>query len=103
MAARNLSNISTRPTSMRMLSTPEKDKSDEEEKMDEEEEDDDVTKELYEDLNINRGDKDSDMTNVEQGRKDQNNASHESGFVQEEEDAHVTLTTVHDKTEGPMC
>nr|GEW34453.1 reverse transcriptase domain-containing protein [Tanacetum cinerariifolium]GEW87288.1 reverse transcriptase domain-containing protein [Tanacetum cinerariifolium] len=26
-------------------------------------------------------------------------ASQESGFVQEEEDAHVTLTTVHDKTE----
>ncbi|GJV32016.1 hypothetical protein Tco_1392416 [Tanacetum coccineum] len=37
-----------------------------------EEEDDDVIKELYKDVN------------------------------QEEKDAHVTLTTVHDKTEGPM-
>nr|GEW00536.1 ribonuclease H-like domain-containing protein [Tanacetum cinerariifolium] len=81
--------------------TPNKDKSDDEEKMDEEE-DDDVTKELYEDLKINRGDKDADMTNAKQGGEDQHNASYESGFVQEEEDAHVTLTTVHDKTEGPM-
>nr|GEU73350.1 copia protein [Tanacetum cinerariifolium] len=35
-------------------------------------------------------------------RSYQQNASHESGFVHEEEDAHVTLTTVHDKTEGPL-
>nr|GEU55469.1 retrovirus-related Pol polyprotein from transposon TNT 1-94 [Tanacetum cinerariifolium] len=45
---------------------------------------------------------DTDMTNAQQGGKDQQNAFHESGFVQEEEDAHVTLTTVHDKTEGPL-
>nr|GEU41906.1 hypothetical protein [Tanacetum cinerariifolium] len=30
------------------------------------------------------------------------NASHEFGFVHEKEDAYVTLTTVHDKTEGPL-
>nr|GEW84862.1 hypothetical protein [Tanacetum cinerariifolium] len=45
---------------------------------------------------------DTDMTNAEQGGEDQQNASHKSGFVKEEEDAHVTLTTVHDKTEGPL-
>nr|GEV42232.1 hypothetical protein [Tanacetum cinerariifolium] len=66
-----------------------------------EEEDDDVAKELYGYLNVDQEDKDADMTNVEQGGADQHNASHESGFVHEEEDAHVTLTTVHDKTEGP--
>nr|GEU85699.1 hypothetical protein [Tanacetum cinerariifolium] len=69
--------------------------------MDEEDEDD-VTYELYEDLNINLGNKDADMNNAEQGGEDQHNASYESGFVQEEKDAHVTLTTVQDKTEGPM-
>nr|GEV80921.1 hypothetical protein [Tanacetum cinerariifolium] len=79
----------------------EKDKSDDEEKM-YEEEDDDVAKELYGDLNITQGLKDADMTNVEQGGADQQNASHESGFMHEEEDAHVTLTTIHDKTEGTM-
>ncbi|GJV43593.1 hypothetical protein Tco_1428129 [Tanacetum coccineum] len=81
--------------------TPDKDKFDDKEKMDEEG-DDEVTKELYEDLNINRGSKDTEMTNAEQGGAYQPNASHESGFVHEEEDAHVTLTIVHDKTEGPM-
>ncbi|GKD88360.1 hypothetical protein Tco_1363867 [Tanacetum coccineum] len=81
--------------------TPEKDKSDDEEKM-YEEEDDDVVKELYGDLNITQGLKDTDMTNAEQGGEDQQNASHESGFVQQEDDGHVTLTTVHDKTEGTM-
>nr|GEU85915.1 hypothetical protein [Tanacetum cinerariifolium] len=79
--------------------TQEKDKSDDEEKMFQEE-DDDVTKELYGDLNITQGLRDTDMTNAEPRREDQQNASHESGFVQEKEDAHVTLTTVHDKTEG---
>nr|GEW93247.1 hypothetical protein [Tanacetum cinerariifolium] len=79
--------------------TLEKDKSDNKEKMSEED-DDDVTKELYGDLNITQGLKDADMTNLEQGEADQQNASHESGFVHEEEDAHVTLTIVHDKTEG---
>nr|GEW07086.1 hypothetical protein [Tanacetum cinerariifolium] len=78
----------------------EKDKSDDKEKM-YEEEDDDVAKELYGDLNITQGLKDADMTNVEQGGADQQNASYESGFMHEE-DAHVTLTTIHDKTEGTM-
>nr|GEX46440.1 hypothetical protein [Tanacetum cinerariifolium] len=62
----------------------EKDKSDDEEKM-YEEEDDDVAKELYGDMNITQGLKNTDTTNAEQ-----------------EEDAHVTLTTIHHKTEGPL-
>nr|GEU57114.1 hypothetical protein [Tanacetum cinerariifolium] len=45
--------------------TPEKDKSDDEENID------------------------TDMTNAEQGRADQQNASHESGFVYKEEDTHL--------------
>ncbi|GJV53998.1 hypothetical protein Tco_1449739 [Tanacetum coccineum] len=81
--------------------SPEKDKSDDEEKM-YEEEDDDVAKELYGDLNITQGHRDTDMANAEQGGEDQQNASQESGFVQEEDDGHITLTTVHDKTEGTM-
>nr|GEX45365.1 hypothetical protein [Tanacetum cinerariifolium] len=81
--------------------TQVKDKPDDEEKMFEEE-DDDVAKELYGDLNIPQGLRDTDMTDAEQGGEDQQNASHKSGFVQEEEDAHVTLTTVHDKTEGTL-
>ncbi|GJZ54854.1 hypothetical protein Tco_0610047, partial [Tanacetum coccineum] len=73
----------------------------EEEKMDEEE-DNDVTKELYKDVNVNLRDKDADMTEAEQGGANQHNVSYGSGFEQEEKDAHVTLTTVHDKTEGRM-
>nr|GEU53569.1 hypothetical protein [Tanacetum cinerariifolium] len=80
--------------------TLERDKSDDEDKM-YEEEDDDIAKKLYGDLNITQGLRDIDMTNAEHGREDQQNASHESGFMQEE-DAHVTLTTVHDKTKGPL-
>ncbi|GJR58736.1 hypothetical protein Tco_1500898, partial [Tanacetum coccineum] len=60
--------------------SPEKDKYDDEEKM-YEEEDDDVTKELYGDLNITQGLKDTDMTNAEQGREDLQNASHEFGLA----------------------
>nr|GEW79072.1 hypothetical protein [Tanacetum cinerariifolium] len=60
-------------------------------------------KEQYEeDLNISEGLRDIDMTNAEQGAEDQQNSSHESGFMQKEEDDHVTLTTVHDKTKGPL-
>nr|GEX21624.1 hypothetical protein [Tanacetum cinerariifolium] len=81
------------------MHTPKKDKFEDEEKM-YEEEDNDVAKELYGDLNITQGIKDTDMTNAEQGGEDQQNSSYESRFVQEEKDAHVTLTTVHDKTEG---
>ncbi|GJV19684.1 hypothetical protein Tco_1368704 [Tanacetum coccineum] len=46
--------------------TPEKDKFNDEEKM-YEEEDDDVAKELYGDLNITQGLRDTDMTSAEQG------------------------------------
>ncbi|GJZ39087.1 hypothetical protein Tco_0585650, partial [Tanacetum coccineum] len=82
-------------------SSTESDK--EEEKMDEEE-DDDITKELYKDVNVNLGKKDADMIHVDQGGEDLHNVSQESGFEQVEEDAHVTLTAVHDsqKTEGPL-
>ncbi|GKE79903.1 hypothetical protein Tco_1549903, partial [Tanacetum coccineum] len=73
----------------------------EEENMDEEE-DDDVTKELYKDVNVNLGNKDAETIEAEHGGADQHNVSHGSGFKQEEEDAHVTLTIVHDMTEGPM-
>nr|GEX92735.1 hypothetical protein [Tanacetum cinerariifolium] len=79
--------------------TPERNKSDDDDKM-YEEKDDDVAKELYGDLNITQGLRDTDMTNAQQGGEDQLNASHESGFVQEEENAHVTLITVHDKTKA---
>nr|GEY35708.1 hypothetical protein [Tanacetum cinerariifolium] len=79
---------------------PEKDKSDNEDKMYEEE--DDVAKDLYGYLNIIQGLRDTDMTNAKQGGEDKQNASHESGFKLEEDDGHVTLTSVHDKTEGTM-
>nr|GEY38560.1 hypothetical protein [Tanacetum cinerariifolium] len=73
-----------------------------EENVDEEEEDK-VTKELYDDVNVNLGNKDTEMTNANQGASEQQNASHQSGFEQEEEDVHVTLTPVLDtqKTRGP--
>ncbi|GKD57431.1 hypothetical protein Tco_1290818 [Tanacetum coccineum] len=73
----------------------EEEKIDDEEKMDEEE-DDEVTKELYNDVNVNLGNKDADMTDVDQGGAYQKNVSQESGFEQVEEDAHVTLTPVLD-------
>ncbi|GJZ55352.1 hypothetical protein Tco_0610545 [Tanacetum coccineum] len=59
-------------------------------------EDDEVTKELYENVNVNLGYKDTEMTNVDQGASEQQNVSQESGFEQVEEDAHVTLTLVLD-------
>nr|GEV14599.1 reverse transcriptase domain-containing protein [Tanacetum cinerariifolium] len=61
--------------------TPERDKSDDEDKM-YKEEDDDVAKELYGDLNITHGIRGIDMTNVEQGGKDQQNASHEVSYLE---------------------
>ncbi|GJY26226.1 hypothetical protein Tco_0400952 [Tanacetum coccineum] len=72
-------------------------------KEDNEEESDDG-EELYKDVNVNLRKEDVEMTDADQGGADQHNVSQESGFEQEEEDAHVTLTTVHDtqKTEGPM-
>ncbi|GKE24658.1 hypothetical protein Tco_1436170 [Tanacetum coccineum] len=59
-------------------------------------EDDEVTKELYEDVNVNLGKEDTEMTNADQGVSKQQNVSQESGFEQVEEDAHVTLTLVLD-------
>ncbi|GJV24035.1 hypothetical protein Tco_1376730, partial [Tanacetum coccineum] len=49
-------------------------------------------------------DKEDDEENENKLDDDQHDVSKEYGFEQEEEDAHVTLTTVHDiqKTEGPM-
>ncbi|GKD35394.1 hypothetical protein Tco_1250903, partial [Tanacetum coccineum] len=81
----------------------DEEKIDDEDKMDEEE-NDDITKELYKDVNANLGNEDAEMIHDDQGGADEHNVSQESGFVKEEEDAHVTLTTVHDlqKTEGPM-
>ncbi|GJW36562.1 hypothetical protein Tco_0059482 [Tanacetum coccineum] len=73
----------------------------EEENIDDEEmmyddEDDKVTKDLYEDMNVNLGNEDTEMTNADQGALDQQNVSQQSGFEQVEEDAHVTITLVHD-------
>ncbi|GKB21469.1 hypothetical protein Tco_0855392 [Tanacetum coccineum] len=81
----------------------EEEKIDDEENMDEEE-DDEVTKELYNDVNENVGNRDVDMTDSDQGGADQQNVSQESGFEQVEEDAHVTLTPVLDthKTDEPV-
>ncbi|GJY90713.1 hypothetical protein Tco_0505909 [Tanacetum coccineum] len=81
----------------------DEEKIDDEEKMDEEE-DDEVTKELYKDVNVNLGNEDIDMTNVDHGGPGQQNVSQESGFEQVEEDAHVTLTPVLDtqKTDEPV-
>ncbi|GKB10424.1 hypothetical protein Tco_0844347 [Tanacetum coccineum] len=69
-----------------------------------EEEDDKVTKELYNDVNVNLVNRDADMTNADQGGAEQQNVSKESGFEQVEEDAHVTLTPVRDtqKTDEPV-
>ncbi|GKE07532.1 hypothetical protein Tco_1399550 [Tanacetum coccineum] len=60
--------------------------------------------ELYKDVNVNLRKKDVEMTDADQSEADQHNVSKEYGFEQEEEDAHVTLTAVHDtqKTKGPM-
>ncbi|GKE21942.1 hypothetical protein Tco_1433454, partial [Tanacetum coccineum] len=73
------------------LNIEEEEKIDNEEKMDEEE-DDEVTKELYDDVNVNLGNEDTYMTYADQGASEQQNVSQESGLEQEEEDAHVTLT-----------
>nr|GEU82305.1 uncharacterized mitochondrial protein AtMg00810-like [Tanacetum cinerariifolium] len=59
------------------VNTLKNDKSDDEEKMYEEEKDNDVANELYGDLNNTQGLRDINITNVEQGGEDQQNASHE--------------------------
>nr|GEU86661.1 hypothetical protein [Tanacetum cinerariifolium] len=68
-----------------------------------EEEDNEVTKELYHDVNVNLGNENTKITNVDQGSSERQYASQQSGFEQEEEDAHVTLTHVLDtqKIGGP--
>ncbi|GJW26145.1 hypothetical protein Tco_0039956 [Tanacetum coccineum] len=83
-------------------SDQERTESDKDDEENEEESDD--GEELYKDVNVNLRKEDVEMTNVDQGGADQHNVSQESGFEQEEEDAHVTLTTVHDtqKTKGLM-
>ncbi|GJV94891.1 hypothetical protein Tco_1546468 [Tanacetum coccineum] len=80
----------------------EEEKIDDEESMNEEEEDE-VTKELYDDVNVNLGNEDTNMINADQGASEQQNISQQSGFEQEEEDVHVTLTHVLDtqKSGGP--
>ncbi|GJX14983.1 hypothetical protein Tco_0206741 [Tanacetum coccineum] len=67
-------------------------------------EDDEVIKELYGDVNVNLGNDDIEMTDVDQGASEQQNVSQESRFEQEEEDAHVTLTLVFDtqKVDEPV-
>ncbi|GJZ06614.1 hypothetical protein Tco_0540407 [Tanacetum coccineum] len=69
-----------------------------------EEKDNEVTKELYDDVNVNLGNKDTEMTNADQGASEQQNVSQESGFKQVEEDAHVTLTPLLDtqKADEPL-
>ncbi|GKC66971.1 hypothetical protein Tco_1099569, partial [Tanacetum coccineum] len=66
----------------------EEEKIDDKETMDDDE-DDEVTKELYEDVNVNLGNEDTKMTNDDQGASEQQNVSQESGFEQVEEDAHL--------------
>ncbi|GKA27002.1 hypothetical protein Tco_0713170 [Tanacetum coccineum] len=67
-------------------------------------EDDELTKELYEDVNVNLVNVDIDMTNAEKGASDQQNISQQSGFEQVEENDHVTITLVHDtqKADEPV-
>ncbi|GKC34818.1 hypothetical protein Tco_1047202 [Tanacetum coccineum] len=64
----------------------------------------DDAEDLYKDVNVKLKKEDVEMTDANQGGADQHNVFQESGFEQEEEDAHVTLTAVHDtqKTKGPM-
>ncbi|GJT76607.1 hypothetical protein Tco_1043332 [Tanacetum coccineum] len=64
----------------------------------------DDAEEFYRDVNVNLWKENVEMTDADQGGADQHNVSQESGFEHEEEDAYVTLITLHDiqKTEGPM-
>nr|GEY29661.1 hypothetical protein [Tanacetum cinerariifolium] len=83
--------------------TPSDDELIDEEKLNDEE-DDEVFKELYEDVNVNLKKGDAEMTDANQGGSKQHNVSQESGFEQEGEDAHVTLTPVSDaqKADEPI-
>nr|GEW88057.1 hypothetical protein [Tanacetum cinerariifolium] len=60
---------------------------------DEDNEDDEVVKDLYDDVNVNLGNANAEMTDADQGTTEQH-------VSQEEEDAHVTLTYVHDATKA---
>ncbi|GKB95608.1 hypothetical protein Tco_0981745 [Tanacetum coccineum] len=71
----------------------DEEKLDDEETMDDEE-DDEVIKELYDDVNVNLGNDDTEMTDADQGASEQQNVSQESRFKQVEEDTHVILTPV---------
>nr|GEX39918.1 hypothetical protein [Tanacetum cinerariifolium] len=66
------------------------------EEMMDDDEDDEVTKELYEDVNVNLGNEDTEMADADRGASKQQNVSLKSGFEQVEEDAHVTITSVLD-------
>ncbi|GKB28619.1 retrovirus-related pol polyprotein from transposon TNT 1-94, partial [Tanacetum coccineum] len=81
----------------------EEEKIDDEETMDGEE-DDEVTKELYDDVIVNLGNEDTDMTNADQGASKQQNVSQESRFEQVGEDTHLTFTPVLDtqKADEPV-
>ncbi|GJT24560.1 hypothetical protein Tco_0894497 [Tanacetum coccineum] len=82
--------------------TDEEDNADIAKEENEEEKDD--AEELYRDVNVNLRKEDVEMTYADQGGADQHNVSQVSRFEHVEEDAHVTLTVVHDthNTEGPM-
>ncbi|GJX77435.1 hypothetical protein Tco_0324246 [Tanacetum coccineum] len=82
--------------------TDEEDNADNEKEENEEEIED--AEELYRDVYMNLRKEDVEMTDADQGGADQHNVSQESRFEHVEEDAHVTLTPVHDtqKTERPM-
>ncbi|GJY96732.1 hypothetical protein Tco_0513642 [Tanacetum coccineum] len=72
---------------------------------DDDDDNNDDAEELYKDVNVNLKKEDVEMTDADQGGADQHNVFQESWFEQEEGDAHVTLTAVHDtqKTKGPMA
>nr|GEU60033.1 reverse transcriptase domain-containing protein [Tanacetum cinerariifolium] len=59
---------------------------------------------MYEDVNVNLEKNDDEMIDANQGGSEQQNVSQESRFKQEEEDAHVTLTSVSDaqKADEPV-
>nr|GEU98638.1 hypothetical protein [Tanacetum cinerariifolium] len=78
-------------------------KLDDEETMDDEEDDEDL-KELYEDVRVNLEKGSAEMTDANLKGSEQLNVSQESGFEQEEEDTHVTLTPVSDarKADEPI-
>nr|GEV25831.1 hypothetical protein [Tanacetum cinerariifolium] len=67
-------------------------------------ENDEAIKELYDDVNVNLGNEDTDMTNADQGASEQQNVSQELRFKQVEEDTHATLTPVLDtqKADEPV-